>query len=173
MLIFVPIMGFQSGLASFTGQNMGAARLDRIKRGLIASTTMSLIFTVSMSLIFYIFAEPLVSFFGLTDSSVEIGARMLRFLSMFLWMFAAYMTLCGVLQGSGDTITMSVVTLTGLGLRILTGYLAVHLGLLGPEAAWVTNPIGWTAALAIAYIRYFTGGWKNKAIAGRFSAPRR
>ncbi|MDR0490379.1 MAG: MATE family efflux transporter, partial [Oscillospiraceae bacterium] len=31
--IYVPILSFQSGLASFTGQNMGAGRLDRVKRG--------------------------------------------------------------------------------------------------------------------------------------------
>ncbi|MDR1217064.1 MAG: MATE family efflux transporter, partial [Oscillospiraceae bacterium] len=31
--MFVPISGFQSGLANFTGQNIGADRLDRVKKG--------------------------------------------------------------------------------------------------------------------------------------------
>ena len=170
MFRFVPIMGFQSGLASFTGQNIGAGRLDRVKRGFLSAIIMSVVSTVILSILFYIFARPVVSFFGLTGDAMNIGVQQVRFTTMFLWIFAAYMTLGGLLQGAGDTLLMSVATLTALAVRVATGYLTVYLGWLGYNAAWVTNPVGWCIAMSITFTRYFTGGWKKKAVAGRLSA---
>jgi len=168
LLVFVPIMGFQSGLASFTGQNMGAGKLDRVKRGLRASIAMSMIVTVVLSALLYIFAENVISFFGLADTSLILGTSIIRFMTLFFWMFAAFQTLSGLLQGAGDTILISISTLTALIIRIVIGYLSVHMGWMGPEAAWIAMPIGWVFAIIITFTRYFTGGWKTKAVAGRF-----
>ena len=165
-LIYVPIMGFQSGLASFTGQNMGAGRLDRVRRGFAATLIMSTIVTVTLCILMYIFAESVVGFFGLEAGALAIGVENLRFMAMFFWLFSCYIVLGGVLQGAGDTILQSAATLTALVVRIVAGYTAVHMGWLGYEAAWVVTPVGWMFAIVIAYTRYFTGGWKRKAIAG-------
>jgi len=167
MLVFVPIMGFQSGLASFTGQNMGAGRLDRVKCGLYSSVGIAVFTTLILSAALYIFAEAFVGFFGLTDNALVLGIQVIRFMTLFFWMFAAYMTLGGLLQGAGDTIVMSVATLSAIIIRVAAGYAAVELDWLGYEAAWVTMPIGWICAFIITFTRYFTGGWRKKAIAGK------
>ena len=166
---FVPIMGFQTGLAGFAGQNIGAGRLDRAKRGFYSTFIMSVASTIVISILFNIFAAPVVRLFGLTNEALTIGVQQIKFVTMFLWMFAGYMSLGGLLQGSGDTLLMSVATLSALVVRIVSGYLAVYLGWLGYDAAWVTNPIGWAVAMTITFTRYFTGGWKTKAVAGRLS----
>jgi len=164
--IFAPIMSFQSGLASFTGQNVGAGRLDRVKRGYYSTHIMSLTLTVTLSVLLYIFATPLIGFFGLTGEALRIGVEQVRFFALIMWIFAGYVTLGGLLQGAGDTVLQSAATITALFVRIVASYVAVHFGWLGYEAAWVTNPIGWGAAIIIVYTRYFTGGWKKKAIVG-------
>jgi len=164
MLILVPIMGFQSGLASFVGQNIGAGKLDRVKRGYRSVVVMSLLITILISAVLYPFAEQIVGLFGLADAALQLGASMIRFLMMFFWVFSIYITTNGLLQGAGDTVMLSVSTLSALIIRVSLGYLAVHLGILGHEAAWVPIPIGWALALIISGVRYFTGGWKKKAI---------
>ena len=165
--VFVPIMGFQSGLASFTGQNIGAGRLDRVNRGLRAALVMSMSTTIVICVFLYAFASQVVSLFGLADNALQIGVEQIRYLTLFFWMFSGYMTLGGLLQGAGDTIVQSATTLTALIMRIVTGYLAVGVGWLGYSAAWVTTPVGWFFAIAISYTRFFTGGWKKKAVAGK------
>jgi putative MATE family efflux protein len=165
--IFVPIMGFQSGLASFTGQNMGAGRLDRVNRGFRMTLIMSLSVTIVMCALLYGFAENVVSAFGLTDDALAIGVEQIRYMTKFFWMFSGYMALGGLLQGAGDTVLQSASTLSALIVRILTGYLAVSFGILNYSAAWLTTPIGWGIAIIITYTRYFTGGWKKKAVAGK------
>lgn len=167
MLVFVPILSFQSGLASFTGQNIGAGNLARVKRGLYVSWVMCLAVTLILSFLMYVFAEYAIAFFGLADDALQIGVSIVRFIATVFWLFAVYITVSGLLQGAGDTILMSIATLSALVIRIITGYAAVGLGWLGPEAAWVTMPIGWVVAILITFIRYFSGGWKKKAVVGK------
>ena len=161
--------GFQSGLSSFTGQNIGAAKIDRVKRGLLATQLMSLATAITLGTLLYIFAGQVVALFGLTGDAWLIGIEIIRFLSLFFWAFSCYTTFAGLLQGAGDTLILSATTLTSLAIRIVTGYSAVYFGLLGYSASWVTFPIGWIISIIILGSRYFTGVWKKKAVAGKLS----
>ena len=168
--IYAPTQGLQSGIAGFTGQNIGAGKLDRIKRGLLATHIMSMSLTIVMSLLLYIFAGPIVSLFGLSGGSRLIGVEQVRFLSMFFWTFSLFATFSGLIQGAGDTMLMSATSLSSLAIRIVTAYLTVGFGLLNYNAAWVTFPMGWSLAIIILVVRYITGGWKKKAVAGKLSS---
>ncbi|MCL2409551.1 MAG: MATE family efflux transporter [Oscillospiraceae bacterium] len=170
-LAFVPVMGFQQGLSNFTGQNIGAGRIDRVKRGYRATLLMSVSVTVVICALLLIFTRPALGFFGVYGQALEIGMRQVRFFASFFWVFAAIMSVGGLLQGSGDTIIQALATLSALAIRVVTGYLAVHFGILEYSAAWVTLPIGWFFAALISYSRYFKGGWKNKAVAVRQGGP--
>ena len=167
--VYAPTQGFQSGIASFMGQNIGAGKLDRVKRGLLVTHVMSLSITIVMCVFLYAFAGPIVALFGLTGGALLIGIEQVRFLSMFFWSFSFFATFSGMLQGAGDTIIVSVMSLSSLAIRIVTAYASVSFGLLGYNAAWVTFPIGWSLAAIIAATRYLTGGWKKKAVAGELS----
>ncbi|MDR0838039.1 MAG: hypothetical protein LBN99_00190, partial [Oscillospiraceae bacterium] len=170
--VFVPITGFQSGLANFCGQNIGANRYDRVKRGYHVTLVMSLIVTVAFCVALKVFAEPIISLFGLTDAgAVSMGVEQIHFLTWYFWIFAMYMTLGGVLQGAGDTMLQSAATLSALIIRIVLGYVGVYFGWFNYAAAWNTGPIGWGAAILITNIRYYTGGWKKKALVGQSAAP--
>lgn len=164
MLMFVPIVGFQSGLASFTGQNIGAGKLDRVRRGFRATLIMAMAVSITVCALIYIFAPSVVAMFNLQGEALALGIKQIRFFALVFCAFTYYMILGGVLQGSGDVVVQSVATMSALVIRVVTAYLAVHIGLLGYNAAWVTNPIGWIAAILITTIRYASGRWKEKAV---------
>ena len=127
---------------------------------------MSMLTTIVMCTLLYAFAGPVISLFGLSGDALRRGSEQIRFLALFFWMFSGYMTLGGVLQGAGDTIIQSVTTLSAFALQVAAAYALVHMGVLRYNAAWVTMPMGWTLAIIISYTRFFTGGWKRKAVAG-------
>lgn len=168
MFAHVPIAGFQSALASFTGQNIAADKIDRVKRGYYMTLGMALIITAFMCLALYFFAVPILKIFGLAETAISIGTEQVRFYASVFWIFALYMTCGGVLQGAGDTIFQSAATLMALITRVVLAYLGVYaFSWFGYEASWVTVPFGWTVALIITNVRFYTGGWKKKAIAKR------
>lgn len=166
MLMAVPIFGFQAGLASFTGQNIGAGKLDRVKRGFRSTLIMALSISLVACIAIYIFAPGFVKMFALTGDALVLGIEQVRFFAVVFCAFTYYMVLGGVLQGAGDVVAQSIATLSALAIRVVLGYVGVSLGFFGYEAAWVTNPIGWIAAILITTIRYGSGKWKTKALVG-------
>jgi putative MATE family efflux protein len=164
MLMFVPIFGFQAGLASFTGQNIGAGKLDRVKSGFRATLIMAISISVAASTVTYIFAPDIVTIFGLGGDALALGVQQVQFFTVVFCAFTFYMVVGAVLQGAGDVVVLSIATLSALAIRVALGYLGVHFGILGYEAAWVTNPIGWIASILITTLRYGSGKWKAKAV---------
>ena len=164
----VPAMGLQSALSSFTGQNIAANRIDRVKRGYYLTLLTSFSIAVVLSLILFFFATPILRIFGLADNAIVIGTEQIVFYSKVFWIFALYNIVGGVLQGAGDTIVQSGATLLALFSRVAIAYAGVYLfSWYGYEASWVTMVYGWVVAVVITNIRFFTGGWKKKAIARR------
>lgn len=164
--MFVPIQGFATALSNFTGQNIGAGNIKRAKRGLRDTIIMGVIVTALMMALLQLFAPQIISLFSLSGEALNRGVEQVHFVSALFWIFTVYMIIGGTLQGAGDVVMQSVITLTALLVRVILGYAGVKLDILGYEAAWVTMPIGWSVALIISVIRYFTGGWKKKAIVG-------
>jgi putative MATE family efflux protein len=171
MFMFVPVIGLQSALASFTGQNLGANKPERVRRGYYQTLGISVGVSVALCVLLYAFARPILQLFGMNEQAIEIGIEQVRFYAKIFWIFAGYMTLGGVLQGAGDTLLQSAATLTALAVRVVIAYLGVYaFAWFGYESAWETLAYGWVAALIITNIRYYTGGWKNKVIAHRGEA---
>jgi putative MATE family efflux protein len=168
LFFFVPVMGFQSALASFTGQNLAAGRLDRVKRGYYKTELLAFCVSIFLSAILYVSARHIIALFGVTGLATDIGVQQVRFYALVFWIFTLYMVLGGVLQGAGDTLLQSAATLSALALRIILAYLGVYaFGWYGYESAWETMAYGWLLALIITNVRFYTGGWKKKVFVRR------
>lgn len=163
-IVLAPMSAFQAGIANFTGQNLGAGRLDRVRRGLYGGLVMTVSCTLIISLIYYIFAGAIVGFFGLSDNSLVIGVEIARYFTLFFWILSCNMMFSGLLQGAGDTVIITFASLTALTFRVVCGYSLAYFGILGYNAAWLPVPFGWMCWSAIIYTRYFSGKWKSKVI---------
>ncbi len=168
--VFVPIFGFSTALSNFTGQNMGAGKLDRVKCGLVSTLIMALITAIIICVTLYMTAPGIVRLFSLEGESLKKGIEQIRFISTFFCIFAVYMTFSGVLQGSGDVTFQSAASFSVLFTRVFLGYLGVAIGILGYSAAWCTTPAGWALGSLMTVLRFFSGKWKTKAVTKKSDA---
>ncbi len=166
--VLAPCLAYQAGLSAFISQNIGASRDDRVKSGLNQTIIMSVITSIIISITLFITAEFIASLFGLTEASMARAAEQIRFVAAIFIIFAIFSSYIGFLQGAGDVLILSVVSAVSLFVRVALAYLGVDVGILSYEAAWVTMPVSWMVTLIALFIRYKTGGWKKKAIAGGF-----
>lgn len=162
--MFVPIFGFQTALSNFTGQNIGAGKLDRVKRGMHATLIMAVITAIAICVSLKLAAADVVTLFNLTGEGFNRGVEQIRFVTNFFIIFAVYMSIGGVLQGSGDVAFQSMATLSALATRVILGYIGVALGIFGYTCAWCTLPFAWSLALTLTVVRYLSGKWKQKAV---------
>lgn len=167
---FIPVFGFNIGMATFTGQNMGARRPDRVSRGLKRTVAMSLATCGGISLVLYIFAGPLVGLFGVTGTAMTQGIEYLRFLAPFLLIFCTNMSFSGLLQGAGDVIFTAGNTFLNLGIRVTAAYIMGFLTPIGYSCIWYSLPFGWTVGFFMMLFRYKFGPWRKKAIVHRDEA---
>ncbi len=160
----VPIMMFYMGLSNFTGQNMGAGKMDRIKRGYHQTMIMAMI-TCAGIILLLIFAGPYaIGLFHMNKAATAIGSEYLRTLAWFFLIFCVMYITNGVLQGSGDVAYPTAGSMTSLIVRVIVANIMATFPAIGYRSIFYSIPIGWVCGTAIVFIRYLTGKWKTKGV---------
>ena len=160
----VPIMMFYMGLSNFTGQNMGAGKLDRIKRGYHQTMVMAMI-TCAGIILLLIFAGPYaIGLFHMNEAATAIGSEYLRTLAWFFLIFCVMYITNGVLQGSGDVAYPTAGSMTSLIVRVIVANIMASFPAIGYRSIFYSIPIGWVCGTSIVFIRYLTGKWKTKGV---------
>lgn len=162
--LFVPAIGLNTAMATFTAQNVGAREYGRVRRGCRATIGITVAIALFLELISYIFATPIARLFGVSGEALTLAVSYVHFMSYVFWLFAIYMVFGGLLQGAGDVIVTTICSLVALTIRVCLAYFCAGMLGFGCEAAWVVMPVGWLAALGISSGRYFSGRWKTKGI---------
>lgn len=163
--IMAPIQGFFLGMSTFTGQNLGAKRLDRVKRGIKGTLVMVTVFVIVIGAVVYALAPQLIALFGVEDAAnLATGTTYLHWVALGFILFGWYFAFNGVLQGAGDVGFTFLNSLTGLGLKVIFTYLLAFLTPMGISALWVCQVASWLYSMALSAIRYAVGPWKKKAI---------
>lgn len=162
--ILIPIFSLNAGLATFSGQNLGAGKPERVRRGLHGGWVMGAVTSAVLGTVVFFFGGQLSQLFGLEGASVAIAQRYLRFMGPCFEIFSLMILTSGVLQGAGDVLYTAFATIANLLLRVALTYALAYGTGLGMAAIWVSMPIGWLFALGLTLGRYKWGPWHKKAI---------
>jgi putative MATE family efflux protein len=159
----LPAMNFSAALSSFVGQNIGANKPERVRSGMIATLRMTTTISLAVTVLAWLFAEPIMQVFTTDQAVVEAGKEYLYIVSSFYVLFSAMFVMNGLLRGAGDTLIPMFITLFGLWIiRIPASYiLAEHFG---PKGIWWGIPIAWAIGAGFSYLYYLTGRWKTKSV---------
>lgn len=161
-LVIVPFIAIGNALSSYTAQNIGAGKKDRVQEGYRTGNYMIGIFAVVILLFLQFCKEPILSFFlgdELTPLALETGAGYMSFMGWFYVLLGFKMSTDGVLRGAGDMTIFTVANLINLTLRVLLANILAPM--LGVAFVWYVVPIGWFINVALTFIQYKRGKWKK------------
>ncbi len=131
-LAWMIALGFQVALASFVGQNYGAKRFDRIRKGYFISLKLLIPYGIIVNIILFVFAEQLFSIFVSDPETLAVGKMYLEILSIAQLFTVVELGTAGAFMGLGKTMIPSGVGIVGNSLRIPFAYLlALSLGFIG------------------------------------------
>ena len=152
-----------NGLSSFSAQNIGAGKWERIGRGLRTGIVMGVIVTAPFFLCFFFAGDGMIRLF-LNEGSAQAfatGEQFLQVVAPFYFVIGAKLMVDGVLRGAGAMLQFMTSTFTDLLLRVLLAFaLAGTFDLMG---IWWSWPIGWTVSAVLSAVFYLCGSWKRKA----------
>jgi len=162
-LAILPAINFSAALATFVGQNIGAGRSDRVRRGMIATLLMSSAVSLTVMAVVILFKYKLIGMFTKDPEVIRIGAEYLLIVSSFYLLFTAMFKINGVLRGAGDTLIPMFITLTSLWI-IRIPFAWYFSRSMGETGIWWSVPASWGVGLILSIIYYLTGRWKTKAV---------
>lgn len=162
----IPAMGLNSAMSMFTGQNIGAGKPERIRRGWGSAVKMAMGITFVIATVLFLGAYPLSALFGVAGDAQYQAVDYIRFVSYMMLIFSVYLTTNGVIQGSGDALYASICSFSTLGVRVALSYTLVFFFDFDYHVLWRCIPIGWVFAMILALLRFRSGRWREKAIVG-------
>ena len=151
-----------NGTSSFTAQNLGAGKMERIREGFWASVKMAFLIAVPFFIAFFFFGEGMLSMFMGSESkeAMETGVQFLRIVSPFYIAISLKLIADGVLRGSGAMTMFMICTFSDLILRVVLSYmLAESMETFG---IWLSWPIGWVVGTVFSLFFYRSGKWKKQ-----------
>ncbi len=161
-IAYMPGFGYSVAASALVGQYLGAKNIPRAERSAWAATTQAMLVMAFVGLGFYLFSEPLAGLFTSDPGVRHLGALYLKINSVCEPFMALGMVLTGGLQGAGDTIRPTFITLfTMWVVRLpLSYWLMFHCNLQTAGAWWamcVTAILGGVITAAL----FQTGWWKK------------
>jgi putative MATE family efflux protein len=156
-------MNFGMALTGFAGQNIGANKLERVKKGLRSTLMMGILISLSVTLIVLIFGKQIMGLFTPDQNVIAYGTEYLNIVSPFYTAFTVMFIVGGVMRGAGDTLIPMFITLFSLWvIRIPLAFILS--GLFGETGIWWAIPIGWLSGMLFSYLYYLTGKWKSRSV---------
>lgn len=152
--IFWTVCGsFGIAITTFSGQNFGARKFDRVKKSVRVCLAMALTVCGSLIVFLMIFCRPLYHIFTTDQAVVDIGVYMLRLITPSYVIFIFVEIFSGALRGIGDVLIPSTITLGGVLLVRLTWILFVTPMTGKLSTLLYSYPLAWgaTALLLIPY----------------------
>ncbi len=160
-IITQAILTLSGALAAFCGQNIGAGRLDRVKKGVQFTMYTNIALGLLTFAAVYLFGNEMMRIFTKDIDVVAIGKEYLLIIGGFFIVHGALNVYNGALRGAGDTLFPMITSLICLWLiRIpLAYYLSSWLGRNG---IWWAIGISITIGLIVTFVYYKMGFWKRR-----------
>lgn len=159
----MPALSLSSALAAFVGQNMGAGKINRIRRGYLISLSMAWGISLMVMVTVYFAGPQIMKLFSQDTLVVEHGVDYLVIVSSFYIVFSTMFITHGMLRGAGDTLVPMFISLISLwaGRVPLAIFLSHHWG---EKGIWWAIPLGWSIGMIFSVTYYLTGRWKDKGV---------
>lgn len=161
----VPMIASGNAVSTFTAQNLGAGKPERVKKGYLAAVKMVAAFAVIICVTLTLFHGGIVGSFleaGSEPAAFETGNAYLSFIAFFFVCIGLKAITDGVLRGSGDVVVFTLANLINLGIRVSVAFAFAPVW--GVQAVWFAIPMGWTTNYLISFVRYLSGKWSRKKL---------
>ncbi len=157
-LLEMAAISYGYAIVTYVGQNLGAKRPDRIKKGVRASAVIAAITSAVISVVMILWGKTILSLFisgdpKQTQQVLEIAYRYLFIMACFLWILYFLYVYRSALQGLGDTV---IPMMSGVAEFVMRVGVALLLPLaMGENGIFYAEITAWTGAAVLLAVNYY------------------
>ncbi len=165
----LPNMTFGQAMSVYTGQNVGAAKFDRVHKGVKQGSIMAFATSTVITLVLLVFGRYLFGIFTKTQGLIDLAVDMMQVLAVGYICISVTQVLGGVMRGAGDTMTpMWISLISTILLRIPTAYIIAALTATPefpkgqPIAIFTSLLVSWSLGMVMSIVVFARGKWKKR-----------
>ena len=156
---FLPVTCFSMALSTFVGQNLGAHKHDRVRKGVGFAIACSCIMAELIGIVSYIYAPQLIGFFNDSPEVVSFGTQHMRVMSLFYCMLAFSHCMAGIMRGAGKAM-VPMVTMLACWCVLRVTYITIAIQYVNrlTTVSWA-YPLTWSCSSIIFLIYFLKADW--------------
>ena len=144
---------------TFVGQNFGAGKIDRVKKGTFVTLGMCIVYTILTGILLLVFQDSIMHLFTGDETVIAYGKICMLYFCPFYWMLGILQGLAGTVRGTGKSVPPMVVLLISLCLfRIVWIQFALPL-FAGIEGVLLVYPVSWAVGAVLMVLYAWKGKW--------------
>jgi putative MATE family efflux protein len=156
---FLPITCFTQALATFVGQNLGAKKYDRVKKGVAFGLICACGMAEIIGVLSYLFAPQLISIFNQNPDVIGYGVRHMQTICLWYFLLAFSHCIAAILRGAGKA-SIPMITMLVCWCLIRVTYITVALRYVNQlETVSAAYPLTWTCSSIFFLIYFLTADW--------------
>ena len=155
----LPVLSISMAVTTFTGQNVGAKNLKRVKKGMYDALIICTIYTVLTGVFLLSLSHQILSLFTNDSAVIEYGQHAMKYFCPFYFLLGILNTLAGTVRGAGKGVPPMLILLFSMCIfRIFWIKLALPF-FSTIDGIFMLYPISWLVGMImmIIYTRY--GKW--------------
>ena len=158
----LPMQSFCLAATTFTGQNIGARKPERVKKGIKENIIICMIYVGVVSTILFGFAPQLVRIFSTEPEVIRYGTVTMRMIIPFYVLLPIHQVLMGTMRGAGKTMYSMAFSVSNMCVLRM-----IYINLLVPlfpsyEAVMLCYPITWFGTTLLDTLYIWKGKWLPK-----------
>lgn len=167
----MPNFSFGTAMTTYTGQNVGANKYDRVHKGAKYGTLIAAGTAAAITALILLFGRHLMGIFTETQELVDLSMHLMQILAAGYIAMAVTQSLSGVMRGAGDTMTpmwISVITTVVIRVPIAYGIAYLTRSEAYPngrsECIFISLLVSWIIGALITMVSFKKGKWREKGI---------
>lgn len=155
----LPVLSFSMAITTFIGQNYGAGKYDRMKKGMWVTLLMGIVYTVLTGILLLTFSGQIMRLFSEDVGVITYGQTAMRYFCPFYWILAILHSLAGTVRGTGKSIPPMVVLLVSLCLFRIVWIQLVLPYYTSIEGIFILYPVSWLVGAVLMILYTWRGKW--------------
>lgn len=155
----LPVLSFSMAATTFVGQNYGAGKIDRVKKGMWITLGMVTLYTIVTGALLLTFSHQIIRLFSADTAVIAYGADAMKYFCPFYFVLGILNCLAGTVRGTGKTMPPMIIMLISMCIfRIFWIQLALpRIGTI--EGIYMLYPISWAIGAAMMVLYTIWGKW--------------
>ncbi|MDO5326202.1 MAG: MATE family efflux transporter [Clostridia bacterium] len=153
---------FGISITTFVGQNFGAMKYDRVKKGVRECLAMAFASAALCSVFLLLFGRSFFHLFANDEVVIDKGMEILRLIAPFYVTYTCVEILSGAMRGAGESVVPTLFTLCGicvLRLVWLLGFVSRNPSI---PLTMISYPMTWVITSCLFIVYYLKGGWMKR-----------